>query len=111
MARKKRKKRAFLLTMRASYDGSRWTCTCLEFGVSSFGKDLGAVEKEVLEMTSDQIETLAELGDLENYIERHRVPVFEIDGGQIPASRRIQVPVEAEPDTTVFSSVRMLQTA
>jgi hypothetical protein len=111
MAKKKTAQRAFLLTLRATFDGSQWVCTCLDFGVSSFGSNLKEVEQEVLDMTLDQIQTLEELGDLNDYVARHRVPSLRIDDGHVPSTRRIQVPVESGEEASVFSSVRMLQYA
>lgn len=97
MAQTKKQQLALVLTMVFHQEDHQWVGVCKEIGTSTFDKDLEKAKQELMEMTCEHLTVLNELGELKDFLKRHRI--VHAFGGNEAKTRRVTVPVEESPKT------------
>ena len=55
----------------------RWTTKCPDLGTSTFGDTIDEAEKEIEEMINLHIQTLADVGELENFLAERNIKIYK----------------------------------
>jgi predicted RNase H-like HicB family nuclease len=62
------------LTLRIRREDDQWVGYCDELGTSTYGSDLQKVKEAIVELVMLHARTLAEVGELESFLRKHKVP-------------------------------------
>lgn len=55
----------------------RWTAKCPDLGTSTFGNTIDEAEKEIEEMINLHIQTLSDVGELENFLAERNIKIYK----------------------------------